>query len=249
MKKPIIGIPAHGEMLLKSSLRLCTEVSALNLSYSNAVIRNGGIPIIVPFSEDLSVIHETLGLCDGFIMPGGSDSLDPYLYGEEPLPLNGAIDYRLDRMEYKILDYLWAHQIPTLGICRGHQIMNVYAGGSIYQHAPTMYEKEQLEHLQGSPRHNPTHAIELVDGCRLAGLLGKTRLFVNSFHHQALKKIGKGFTVTACSSDGIVEAIEHENGIWTGVQWHPEDLLNTVPEMNEIFKKLIADAAKFAESK
>ena len=135
-------------------------------------------------------------------------------------------------------------KIPVLGICRGCQIMNVYTGGSLYQDLATGYEGVPIMHAQKEDRTYPAHLVQIEADSRLCRLLGKSSIYTNTMHHQAIREAGKGFRVVARTNDGVVEAIEHENGIWMATQWHPEELVDTVPEMNSLFADLIAKAAR-----
>ena len=243
MKKPCIAISAH--CIRQPSIAFgSVRMSALNVAYSDAVRRNGGIPVIIPFTEDPSIIEETLSMCSGAIIPGGPDSVNPVLFGQDPHPLVGAIDDALDSMELAMFRYLWQHQLPVLGICRGHELMNVFAGGTLYQDMADLYRGKLILHRQEKNRTCPVHKVTVTKGSRLEAILGKSEIFTNSMHRQSLDVIGSGFTVCARTSDGIVEAIEHENGLWLGLQWHPEELIDTVPEMNGVFQTLIRLASE-----
>lgn len=242
MKKPVIGI--FGNTISTSSEKFgAIPKSALNLAYSDAVIRNGGIPVIFPSTGDEQTLLDLAKLCDGVIVPGGVD-VDPAYFNEEPERQIGKLDLQLDKAEMLVLNYLLENNVPTLGICRGCQIMNIFAGGSVYQDLPAQYPGHPLMHAQKGKRSYPLHEVSIEEGSRLAGLLGTTSVRTNTMHHQAIKDAGKGFTVVGRAKDGVVEAIEHENGCWIAVQWHPEELVDTVPAMNNLFRDLIEKAAK-----
>ena len=217
--------------------------SGLNLAYSDAIIRNGGIPLIFPYTFDHEALREMIDHCDGIVIPGGVD-VDPRYFGEDPHPAIGVIDHGLDSAQMMALSYIEQKKIPVLGICRGCQIMNVYTGGSIYQDLASDYEGSPIMHAQREDRSYAAHRVQIETDSRLYNLLGTSSIYTNTMHHQAIHKIGKGFYVVARTSDGVVEAIEHENGIWMATQWHPEELVDTVPEMNSLFADLIEKASR-----
>ncbi|HPK15930.1 MAG TPA: gamma-glutamyl-gamma-aminobutyrate hydrolase family protein [Clostridia bacterium] len=237
MSKPVIGIFASA-IQNQHPLFSHGEISALNLSYSNAVLRNGGCPVIIPYGSDRSSLIETLSLCKGAVIPGGVD-VDPRYYGEAPHPDLGTVDPTLDKLELDALAYLMKNNVPTLGICRGCQIMNIFAGGSVYQDISVEYEGRALMHTQRSKSCSTIHRVDLAFGSRIRELLKAESVHVNSVHHQAIRKLGRGFTATGHAQDGVIEAIEHENGVWMAVQWHPEELIDTLPVMNALFRALV----------
>ena len=130
--------------------------------------------------------------------------------------------------------------IPVLGICRGAQLINVFHGGSLYQDLK-YYPVPTLKHWQGdTPWWQATHQVKLVKDTHLAAIFDQVpRLRVNSYHHQLIKKVGKGLKVNALAQDGVYEGIENETGTVLGVQWHPEMLRNHQAEMNRLFDYLI----------
>lgn len=247
MAAPVIGIFAD-RLLMPEPTFTYSEKNALNLSYTRAVSAAGGVPVILPYTLSEEELIPALELCDGFIVPGGGDMSSRFFH-ESPHPCAGTEDLNLDRLELAALDYLFRHGVPTLGICRGCQVMNVFAGGSIYQDLPSQYGEGLIRHRQTGDRGVPTHAVALTAGSRLAELLGEKKVYTNSMHHQAVRVPGKGFAVSAAAEDGVIEAIEHENGVWTGVQWHPEELLSTVPPMLTIFTELVDKAKIYAAAK
>ena len=240
--KPVIGI--FGSIIhTPHPVFYSTQGSGLNLAYSDAIIRSGGIPLIFPYTFDHEALREMIDQCDGVVIPGGVD-VDPRYFGEDPHPEIGEIDYEFDRVQMMALAYMEQKKIPVLGICRGCQIMNVYTGGSIYQDLAADYEGTLIRHAQKEKRSYAAHRIQIEPDSQLCRLLGTSSIYTNTLHHQAIHKVGKGFRVVARTSDGVVEAIEHENGIWMGTQWHPEELVDTVPEMSNLFVDLIEKASR-----
>lgn len=151
--------------------------------------------------------------CDGLILCGGSD-IHPGRYGEE---IDGSVDIDLarDEVEFALLEAYIKAGKPILGICRGHQLINVFFGGSLWQDIP-----EAALHTRKNGR-DAAHTVNAIPDSVVGRLYGE-RFAVNSSHHQALKAVGKGLRVTARWEDSRIEAIEHETLPIIGVQWHPE---------------------------
>ena len=221
--KPVIG--------LSSSYSFDKKSYSVPESYVNAVERSGAVPVILPptFNADIDVL---LGLIDGIILTGGVD-IDPQLYGENSIPLQGSIDPLRDSFELELTKVALEKRLPIFAICRGIQMLNVAAGGPLYQDVNSQV-KDSLKHRQQAPTYHPSHKVRLEEGSRLHGIFEKTSLGVNSFHHQAVKDIASGFKATAWADDGLVEAIEWEGSEYVlGVQWHPERMIDG--EMLKLF--------------
>jgi putative glutamine amidotransferase len=211
-----------------------------NLSYVEAVEGAGGSVMVAPSrlcEETLSVL---CGLADSILLPGGND-IDPANFGEEPRLANGRVEPEVDAVDMYLARHALRHGKPVLGICRGCQVLNVAAGGSLFQDLPTQWERGQLlQHRQQAPRWHASHELQVVPGSLLAGILGDTRLRVNSFHHQAIRSCGRGMRTVAQASDGVVEAIEGEGSVFAvGVQWHPEGMLSRHPLQQRLFDAFI----------
>ena len=176
---------------------------------------------------------------DGILFAGGDD-VDPALYEEQPRYGDVKVNRARDDFELALLDAAIDRRLPILGICRGIQMINVKFGGTLYQDikGDTALERE---HRQGGSRSDLTHTVTLTEPeSRLAGIIeGSCR--VNSLHHQAIKRLGRGLKVTAHSEDGLVEAVElaDEYPFLMAVQWHPEEILD-YPEQRKIFEQFIA---------
>jgi putative glutamine amidotransferase len=195
------GEPDHPEM-------------ALGMTYLQSIERAGGVPVVLPpCVTELETLLERL---DGICLSGGPD-LDPDAYGarvrHEEL---GPTEPSLDAFELELARAAIERGMPLLGICRGSQALNVACGGTLHQHVEG--------HRQNEPGCRPTHDVSVFDGTRLAALIGAGPYAVNSFHHQAVRRLGRGLTVAARAADGTVEAIERRGGFALGVQWHAETL-------------------------
>jgi putative glutamine amidotransferase len=210
---------------------------ALGMLYVRAVERAGGLPVVLPPPLHLDGVEELLDRLDGLCLSGGPD-LDPRAYGAQPAAELGETEPDLDAFELALAQAADARALPVLGICRGAQAMNVARGGTLHQH---------VEHHRQT-RHGaiPTHAVAVDPGTRLAAITGAApNLQVNSFHHQAVDRLGRDLRATAHAAGGIVEAIESTDGdaLYLGVQWHAEGLVDA-PTHLALFRELVDAAAE-----
>jgi putative glutamine amidotransferase len=210
---------------------------ALATLYPEAIERAGGVPVIVPLLRP-DAIGALLDRVDAVCLPGGPD-LQPSAYGEEPHPELGPTEPRVDAVELALIRAADRRGLPILAICRGMQVLNVARGGTLHQHLPDIVG-DRLEHRQREHGSVPTHRIETAPRSRLRATLGGPSLDVNSFHHQAVRALGKDLVATAWAQDGTIEAIEDPGDrLVLGVQWHAEGLLAHAP----LFELLVAAAA------
>jgi len=235
VKKPVIGITSvHNDR---------DNLNQLSLNYSSVVEEAGGIPLIIPSLEGEENIRALVKYFDGLLLSGGSDP-DPLIFGEEPLPEQGEIEPQRDRLEIILVKEALNQDLPLLGICRGMQVLNLAAGGTIYQDIRSQ-RKKSLKHMQDAPRWYPTHNVSIVPGSKLALILNREICRVNSFHHQAVNRVAPGFRASAFAADGVVEAVESmEETPAIGVQWHPETMLTRDERMSELFTYFISTAAR-----
>lgn len=237
----MIGV--MGNLLLQQDAAfLQMERVYANTAYLRAIERGGGIPLLLSTGGSAEDTAQALSHCDGLLLPGGLD-ITPELYGEEPHAALGAVLPEQDAAWAMALREAKRLGLPVLGICRGMQFLCVFSGGSLYQDLSARAEPS-LQHLQQLRRTHPIHSAALTPGSVLAGILGTDSVQVNSLHHQAVKEPGEGLRVCARAKDGVVEAVESTDGLWLGVQWHPEELLDTVPCMNLLFEHFVANAQK-----
>lgn len=179
---------------------------------------------------------------DALVLPGGGD-LDPRFYGQLPGPgmAGSEVDRDLDAFQLAGARQALATGMPVLGLCRGMQVLNVAAGGTLLQHVPGHTAPGVLE--DPGARRRPAHAVRVRPGSRMHRILGARRVQVNSIHHQALDRVASGFVVTALAEDGVVEAFERTAMPWQrGVQFHPEDLRHTDPRFGLLFESLVDEA-------
>lgn len=212
---------------------------SLGATYVRAIEQAGGVAVGIPALQDIHQVERVLHRLDGLLIPGGAD-VDPHLYGEEILPENGSLEPDRDRLEIALARWALQHNMPILGICRGMQVLNVAAGGSLYQDIPSQ-TSSRLQHRQRAPRWYATHCIHVSAGTKLASIFASDVVRVNTFHHQAVHRLAPGFAVSARASDGIVEAIEAERHPFAlGVQWHPEAMVEHDTKQLAIFKAFVA---------
>ena len=194
--------------------------ASLPETYIYAVRKGGGVPVILPLVREKSQAEALIGKLDGLIMSGGED-IAPAYYGETVLNASVGINAVRDTSDFLLLQTAIDCGKPVLGICRGHQLVNVILGGSLYQDLPTQLG---VEHRQKESSAVPTHKVGLIKGTRISGLLsGIDSLMTNTHHHQAVKDVAPGLKVTILSADGVVEGCEGK-GVMS-VQFHPEALI------------------------
>lgn len=235
-KKPVIGMVGLTRWTDNGTWK-SYEHAFTSIACINSVFRNGGIPVIIPANVIADDVENAMSMCDGVYFPGGPD-VNPWLYGEEPHQMIAQYRPEIDDASLKAADYALHHKLPMLGICRGVQILNVFMGGSLWQDV-TLQEGQIMKHLQVFDREYVTHKVTVQEDTRLAEILGAGEHKVNSLHHQAVKAVGRGLKVNAIASDGTIEGVEDEDGLILGVQWHPENLLDSAPEMNKLFQDLV----------
>ncbi len=191
--------------------------------YTKAIEMAGGVPLLLPYTQNADTLDDFAALCDGFLLTGGAD-IDPTRYGERPLSACGALQQNRDALELALLDRVLKTDKPVLGICRGAQVLNVALGGTLYQDIPTQCPS-QLAHNQSEGMFDHSHEVDVLPSTPLFDLLAHSRVVTNSFHHQAVKQPGRGLAVMARADDGVIEALYHTAHPYMRLyQWHPERL-------------------------
>jgi putative glutamine amidotransferase len=200
----------------------------LRADYVRSVEEAGGLPVVLVPGKPQDA-KELLSRLDALVLSGGAD-VDPALYGQAPHPKLGRVFAERDRFEIALCREALENDFPLLAICRGHQVLNVATGGTLVQDLPSEIGRV-IEHDPEVERDVMAHQVSLVPGTRLREILGRDEVAVNSFHHQAVDRIGDGLVVSARSTfDSVIEGIEapaHRFAI--GVQWHPESFWGGKP--------------------
>ena len=222
MSRPIIGVTLDSEEPGGYSK---LPWYALRQNYSEAVVRAGGLPVLLP--HEPGQVAAYLEEIDGLIVTGGAFDVDPSLFGEAERHPTVKLKARRTDFEWKITEGAIARDLAVFGICGGQQLLNVVLGGTLIQHIPDELPAA-LAHEQPNPRTEPGHVVRVVPGTLLHRICGADELAVNSAHHQAAKATGPGVVVNARAEDGVIEGIEDpRRRFCIGVQWHPEYSIST----------------------
>lgn len=214
-------------------------------AYVEGVIQAGGAPVLLPVSSDLDALRGAYDALDGLLLTGGGD-INPVQYGAAASPLtNGVVDAR-DNSELHLARWAHGEDKPLFCICRGVQIFNVALGGTLIQdirsEAPGALWHDRFA---DSWFYEIAHEVSIEAGSRLREALGVGRVEVNSLHHQAVAQVAPGLCIAARADDGVIEALEDPSKRFAiGVQWHPETLWPTRPEMARLFSAFVAAASK-----
>jgi len=238
--RPLIGITCR-TVLYQASQKL-RPTETVTRTYVDSIERAGGLALLLPnTSPEAAGVY--LDRIAGLLLTGGDD-VAPRFYGEEPHPEIDLVDDRRDAFEIALLRAAHARRMPLLAVCRGVQILNVAFGGDLFQDIPSQTENT-LGHAQKRLDDGPWHELRVEPQSLLSRLSGPGPLHVNSFHHQACRRPGKGLVPSARAvGDGLIEALEDPSlPFWLGVQWHPE--LNAAtgdPRTMALFSGLVAAA-------
>ena len=248
--RPLIGVTTS-EVRLAEQVRQIPQGEpprremALGLTYLHAIEAAGGLPVVMP-PLDLEAVAPLLERLSGVCLSGGPD-LDPSAYRERRHPELGPIEPELDRFELEVARRADACGLPTLAICRGAQALNVSRGGTLHQHLPDR-PGVTIDHRQGGIGSEVTHDVRLAPESSLAGTMKCRAARVNSFHHQAVNRLGAGLRAVAWSPDGVIEGIEAPaREFLLGVQWHAECLTDR-REQAALFAGLVSAAEAFQMS-
>jgi putative glutamine amidotransferase len=217
--------------------------------YVASVERSGARVRVLEVSESPRTV---LGVIDGVLLTGGGD-VDPAFYGEARHESIQDAEPGRDEFELDLARRAMEGDVPVLAICRGAQVLNVAAGGTLVQDIPTAVTTE-LSHRITEPKNCVAHDIQVARDSRLHSALGDAvsascACRVNSRHHQSVGKLGHNITASATASDGVIEGIEAPDATFcVGVQWHPENFWRT-GEFKPLFDAFVAAARERMESK
>lgn len=235
---------------ITSGRRAEEPLYAVNSGYVASVHRAGALPaVLTPLSHGKAGCLELMGRFDGLLLTGGVD-IHPRHFGCQPRPGIGVVCPERDEFELALARWALETGFPVLGICRGSQVLNIAAGGTLIQDLDTHCRESAVAHRQTAPPSTDWHDARLVEGTILAAIAGQQTLpggilRVNSLHHQAVEGVAPGWTVSATAPDGVIEAIEKPGAAFAlGIQWHPECL----PEHGFLFGALAGAAARWREN-
>lgn len=243
MSKPIIVLTSGRRNLSTASQAAQDVWTGCNINYVSSVLRSGGVPMLMPYLDDMDSIHATLKTADGIIFTGGGDVIS-LNYGEEPHIKSHYQDPIRDEMELAAAKAAIEMGIPILGICRGIQVLNVALGGTLVQDIASQIPNSS-RHFSGALAPVLLHNIDVEKDTLLAKVLGSTSLAVNSWHHQAVKDLGKGLKINCRARDGVIEGIESSEGQpILALQCHPEEIAVDYPIFQKLFDWLVEEASK-----
>jgi putative glutamine amidotransferase len=244
MNAPLIGVSTS------VTVEKYPERAYVNAAYLDAVQQAGGVPVPLPPQLTPPGRAELLKRLHGVLLTGGGD-VDPRHFGESPHATTSEVSAARDGLEIALTRWAIQTRLPLLAICRGIQVLNVALGGSLHQDIPSApgspYDHSQTA-LQTRARGTTAHPVKVQDGSRLAGILGVLEVDVNSFHHQAINRLGRGLEAVAWAPDSIVEGVElgDDGQFVVGVQWHPEELVGHDPSARRLFAALVDRARERA---
>ena len=241
-KAPLIGLTMR--------LELETDRFYLGRDYCEAVESFGAVPMhigLIPGKEYIEKIAENI---DGILLPGSDTDVDPIRFGEEPHPKLKKIIFEKEETDLLLLEEAETRGIPILGICFGMQILNVFRGGTLIQDIESEIP-DYLKHEQGIPLDRNSHTILVAENSRISRLISTDKIYVNSHHHQSIKKVGKNLRESAWAKDGVIEGIEdtREDRFVLGVQWHPELSWKRDHLSKGIFESFVSAAQEYSKNR
>lgn len=238
--RPVIGITTRPRVIPASGGEM--EAHTLTHTYTDSVLRAGGVPVLLCPVPDLDVAA-VLARVDGLVLSGGGD-IEPDRYGSEVRDSMYGMDFDRDEFEFELVRVAAQRRTPILAICRGMQVVNVALGGTLIEDIPT--EIGSMDHtVIGHHVFNGHQRVRLEPDCKVAAVVGATDLEVNSIHHQAVRDLAPGFRPVGWADDGVIEAIQHEDSDWPllAVQWHPEYLGQVDDKSSWSLFRALVDAA------
>ena len=235
--RPLIGITTRAGT--RSAHNHERPIDYSNSSYIRAVEDAGGMPILIPILQDVSGLRTLLPRLDGLLLPGGLD-IDPRNYQQQPHRLTGSTNPSLDTLELALAHWALQEKLPTLGICRGMQLLNVALGGDLYQDLGEQYPDSLAHASWDLPRNQFAHSIQIEAGSRMEKIFGQTVIESNSLHHQGIRKPGNGVIISGRSEDGVAELMEvTDHPFMLAAQCHPEELYESDPVWAKLFKAFV----------
>lgn len=242
---PLIGV--------SGSISKDEKELSLPTCYHHALMAAGAIPMLLSPSMTDAMLAECLNGLDGIFLAGGND-VAPEMYGHDPINELGEVNPLRDDFEMRLARMAAERRMPVLGICRGIQSLNVAMGGTLWQDIPSQYRtaagEKGLAHSQRRADFYTSHRVVIARDTLLFRVIGKEEIWVNSFHHQAVRDAAPGMRVSAFATDGLNEAIEHPDlPFFLGVQWHPERYFARDETAMALFAAFAAAAKEYAAKK
>jgi len=220
------------------------ERAYVNAAYLRAVEQAGGVPVLLAPQLSAAARDALWPRLDGLVLTGGGD-IEPSRFGEAAHPKTALVSTDRDALELELVDRALRDDVPMFAICRGLQVLNVALGGSVHQHVPDAFG-DGIQHSQAARRDVATHDVKLqTEGTRLGAILGTSELRVNSYHHQAVHRLGRDLRDIGWAPDNVIEALEHADRrrFVVAVQWHPEELVGHDAAARALFTAVV-DAAR-----
>jgi len=252
--RPVIGVPTQN---LQSLGGVPADIPAswvMSQRYIRALTAVGALPWMIPLVGDepqtMRGIYDEL---DGVFLPGGAD-IDPSNYGEERHARCDKSDPARDEVELLLVRWALTDRKPVLGVCRGLQLVNLAAGGTLYQdlgdQMPGAIKHDYFPYDGRHGRGYLAHDVSIAEHTRLAEIFGAGALKVNSMHHQGVRQLGRHLLPSAVAPDGLVEGVESDNGSYLlAVQWHPEALIDSSPHTRKLFASFVEASAAYREQR
>jgi putative glutamine amidotransferase len=214
MERPWIGIPTRYQEK--------SEYVGQIRHYLDAILWAGGLPLMIPTTDDREIVREYINHVHGVLLPGSATDIDPMHYGAAAHSKLGKLYPERDTTDFTILESVEEKDLPLMGICFGLQSLNVYRGGSLIQDIPTSIQ-QPVAHEADDGKPPARHIVRIAEGSLIAQLAERQEIEVNSYHHQSIENPGRNLRPVAFAPDGVIEAVEDTTGRFIlGVQWHPE---------------------------
>ncbi len=245
--RPLVGVTTQTLHAIEGIPEGLPSSWVMNQRYVHAVMAAGAVPVLIPLvAEDPATLRAIYDRLDAVLVPGGVD-IDPAYYRTPRHERLGRLDPARDTTESVLARWAVRDGKPFLGLCRGLQVLNVALGGSLWQdleaELPSALKHDYFP-TAGWERDHLAHDVTVRRDSRLGEALGAPAVPVNSMHHQAIRDLGFGLVPTAWSPDGLIEAIEHEQGYAVGVQWHPEMFAPGSPSVGRLFAQFVDAASR-----
>jgi putative glutamine amidotransferase len=244
MKKPVIGITCYLDYDdPKRKYPFIFAFDYVKRQYYLGIQNAGGIPVILPNIDKLSLVDHYIRILDGLLLAGGGD-VHPSFYHQKIKANNLSIKKERDRFEIVLAKKAIKKKLPILGICRGLQVINIASGGDLFQDLSFRKEKTLNHRPEKVIRFKRKHKVKIKEDSKLFSIIRRKEIVVNTSHHQIIKNMGAGLISSAWSEDGVIEALEGKGkDFLISVQWHPEAMLEH-PSSKSLFRAFVNECKK-----